>query len=76
MRFFKPRKEIIERTIEFTVTPIDAKALHIKRTGSYILQLDYTVNEQVAKEILEKLRQSTGAKWGILQGGARVIEVV
>jgi hypothetical protein len=75
MRLFKRKEVIIERRIEFSVTPIDAKAFHIKRTGSYILQLDYTVNEQVAKEILDKLKQSTGAKWGIIQGGARVIEV-
>lgn len=72
---FKRKEVIIDRRIEFTVTPIDAKAMHIKRTGSYILQLDYAVPAEVCEKMSKQLREATGAKWIIIQNGARVIEV-
>lgn len=75
MKLFKRKEVIIERRVEFTVTPIEAKALHIKRTGSYILQMDHSITNQAAQEMITMLKKSTGAHWVIIQGGGRVIEV-
>lgn len=65
----KPKK--VE--IEFRVNVVNGEALHIKRTGSYILQLDHNLPQQELVNLAKKLRYDTGAKWVIVQGGAKVI---
>lgn len=65
--FNKKRKQI-ERTIEFQVNVVNAEAINIKKTGSYILQVDnYLPTEQLNK-MLKTLKNETGAKWIVIQG--------
>lgn len=65
----KPQKIEIEHQIKIE----NAEALHIKKTGSYILCLQSYVNDEQAKDIIKKMEKQTGAKWMIIQGGAKVI---
>lgn len=69
---FKRKKHII--THEHQVTIANAEAMHIKRTGSYILQLETTLDQEQLAKIAKMLREGTGAKWIIVQGGAKVIQ--
>lgn len=72
MIFRRKVKELPKREIEFQVNVVGAEAMHIKRTGSYILQLDYNMPNQQIDEMIKKLKASTGANWVIVQGGAKV----
>ena len=72
MIFNRKPKQLPKREIEFSVNIVNAKALHIKRTGSYILQLSATLPMSEVQRISKELREVTGAKWVIVQGGARV----
>jgi len=65
----KPKK--VE--VEFRVNIVNGEALHIKRTGSYILQIDHSLPREQLNNLMKMLRESTGAKWVIVQGGAKVI---
>lgn len=69
---FKPKKLMIMH--EHQVTIAKAEAMHIKRTGSYILQLENTLPLEQIEKITKMLRQSTGAKWIVVQGGAKVVK--
>jgi hypothetical protein len=69
---FRRKKLII--THEHQVSISKAEAMHIKRTGSYILQLENTLPMEQIEKITKMLRQSTGAKWIVVQGGAKVIQ--
>jgi hypothetical protein len=72
--FRRKAKELPKREIEFQVNVIGAEALHIKRTGSYILQLDQNIPMVQVDEMTKKLKASTGANWVIVLGGARVVK--
>jgi hypothetical protein len=72
MIFKRKPKELPKREIEFQVNIVDAQALHIKRTGSYILQLNQSLPMSECDKIIKQLKQQTGAKWVIVQGNARV----
>ena len=72
MIFNRKPKELPKREIEFQVTIVDAQALHIKRTGSYILQLNQNLPQSECAKIVKQLKEQTGAKWVIVQGNARV----
>ena len=72
MIFKRKIKEMPKREIEFRVNIIDAHALHIKRTGSYILQLNGNLPASECAKIVKQLREQTGAKWVVVQGNASV----
>lgn len=72
MIFKRKVKELPKREIEFHVNVVGAEALHIKRTGTYILEVDTLMNRESVNDILKTLRQQTGAKWILMQGGAKV----
>ena len=72
MIFKRNPKELPKREIEFQINIVDAQALHIKRTGSYILQLNQSLPMSECDKIIKQLKQQTGAKWVIVQGNARV----
>lgn len=75
MRLWKRYDKVkVGEVIEIKVKLIEAEALHIKRTGSYILQLDRPMPMSEMHELLKRLRESTGAKWVILNAGCKVIE--
>ena len=65
----KPQKIEIEHQIKIE----NAEALHIKKTGSYILCLESYVNNEQARDIIKIMEKKTGAKWIIVQGGAKVV---
>lgn len=72
MIFRRKAKELPKREIEFKINVINAEALHIKRTGSYVLQLSATLPMSEVQKIAKQLREETGAKWVVVQGGSRV----
>lgn len=65
--FNKKRKQI-ERTIEFQVNVVNAEAINIKKTGSYILQVDNCLPTEQLNKMLKTLKNETGAKWIVIQG--------
>ena len=75
MRFWKKHDKVkVGEVIEIKVQVIPAEAMHIKRTGSYVLQLQNTLPAEECAKIIKQLREQTGAKWVIVQGGAKVME--
>ena len=65
---FKKKQKKTEVTIEHRVNVINAEAINIKKTGSYILQIDNYMNGAQLNEILKTLKNETGAKWIAIQG--------
>ena len=71
---FKKKIKATQKTIEFQVNIVNAEAINIKKTGSYILQVDHHIPTQQLSQMLETLKDQTGAKWIIVQG--RDVKVV
>lgn len=74
MIFRRKVKQLPKREIEFRINIVEAQAMHIKRTGSYILQLDHQLPSSELQKMSKQLRDSTGAKWVIVQAGATVLK--
>ena len=70
--FRRKPKELPKREIEFQVNVIGAQAMHIKRTGSYVLELERPLPNEELNRIIKQLREQTGAKWVIVQGSVKV----
>ena len=71
---FKKRQKMVEKTIEFQVNVVNAEAINIKKTGSYILQIDHYMPTQSLDEMIKTLKKETGAKWIVVQGsGVKVV---
>ena len=71
---FKRKKQIVDKTIEFQVNVVNAEAINIKKTGSYILQVDHHLPAQSLNEMIKTLKKETGAKWIVVQGsGVKVV---
>ena len=71
---FKRKKQIVDKTIEFQVNVVNAEAINIKKTGSYILQIDHHLPAQSLNEMVKTLKKETGAKWIVVQGsGVKVV---
>lgn len=71
---FKKKQMPIQKTIEFEVNVINAEAINIKKTGSYILQVDSYLPSAELNQMLKTLKKETGAKWIIVQGkGVKVV---
>ena len=66
---FKRKQKPIQKTIEFQVNVVNAEAINIKKTGSYILQVDHHMPTEQVNQMLKTLKNETGAKWIIVQGG-------
>lgn len=66
---FRKKIKPIEKTIEFQVNVVNAEAINIKKTGSYILQVDHHMPIEQVNQMLKTLKNETGAKWIIVQGG-------
>jgi hypothetical protein len=66
---FKKKKQQRDVNIEYQVRVIDAEAVNIKKTGSYILQVDNHLPGEILNQMLKTLKKETGAKWIIVQGG-------
>ncbi len=69
---FKRKGCIEERHITFDVSIVEAKAMHIRKGGSYILELDYQMPREEINKVLKTLKETTGAKWIVIQGGLHV----
>ena len=67
---FKKNEKRIERTIEFQVKVVNADAINIKKTGSYILQVDNHMPTEMVNSMLKTLKKETGAKWILIQGSS------
>ena len=67
---FKKKREQIERSIEFQVNVINAEAINIKKTGSYILQVESYLPVEQLNQMLKTLKEQTGAKWIVIQGSS------
>ena len=65
---FKKKQKMKEVTIEHRVNFINAEAINIKKSGSYILQIDNYMNLEQLNEVLKTLKKETGAKWIAIQG--------
>jgi hypothetical protein len=71
---FKRKQKLVEKTIEFQVNVVNAEAINIKKTGSYILQIDHNLPAQSLNEMIKTLKKETGAKWIVVQGsGVKVV---
>ena len=61
-------------TIEHQINVVNAEAINIKKTGSYILQVDNYLPTERLNEMLQTLKKETGAKWIVIQGsGVKVV---
>jgi hypothetical protein len=69
---FKRKGCVEERHITFDVNVVDAAAMHIRKNGSYVLELDYNMPKEVIDKTLRQLKETTGAKWIVIQGGLHV----
>ena len=71
---FKRKQQQIAKTIEFQVNVVNAEAINIKKTGSYILQVDHHLPTESLNDMIKTLKKETGAKWIVVQGsGIKVI---
>ena len=71
---FKRKNQRVEKTVEFQVNVVNAEAINIKKTGSYILQIDHHLPAQSLDDIIKTLKKETGAKWIVVQGsGVKVV---
>ena len=71
---FKRKQQRVEKTIEFQVNVVNAEAINIKKTGSYILQVDHHLPTESLNNMLKTLKKETGAKWIVVQGsGVKVV---
>jgi hypothetical protein len=66
---FKKKEDSRQIEVEFRVNVVNAEAIHIKKTGSYILQVDHHMPREQLNEMLKTLKKVTGAKWIVVQGG-------
>ena len=66
---FKKKQQPRDVNIEYQVRVIEAEAVNIKKTGSYILQVDNNLPGEILNQMLKTLKKETGAKWIIVQGG-------
>lgn len=55
-------------SIEHRINFVNAEAINIKKSGSYILQIDNYMSGEQLNEILKTLKKETGAKWIAIQG--------
>ena len=74
MIFKRKPKELPKREIEFQVNVVGAQAMHIKRTGTYVLEMDHSLPKEQLNDIIKQLRAQTGAKWIIVQGSVKVMK--
>jgi ribosomal protein S16 len=71
---FKRKQKSVEKTIEFQVNVVNAEAINIKKTGTYILQIDHYMPTHSLNDMIKTLKKETGAKWIIVQGsGVKVV---
>jgi thioredoxin-related protein len=69
---FKKKGCIEQKHITFDVNVIGATALHIKKGGTYILEVPSYLPSEELNKVLKMLKETTGSKWIILQGGTTV----
>lgn len=67
---FNRKKKQTDRTIEFQVNIVNAEAINIKKSGSYILQVDNYLPTEQLNNMLKTLKNETGAKWIVIQGSS------
>ena len=67
---FKKKEKHIHRNIEFQVNVVNAEAINIKKTGSYILQVDNHLPTEQLNQMIQTLKKQTGAKWIVIQGSS------
>lgn len=65
---FRKKQKNTQIAIEHRINFVNAEVINIKKTGSYILQIENYVNEEQLNEILKTLKKQTGAKWIAIQG--------
>lgn len=71
---FNRKQKQIQKTIEFQVNVVNAEAINIKKTGSYILQVDHHLPTESLNDMIKTLKKETGAKWIVVQGsGVKVV---
>ena len=71
---FKRKQKLVEKTIEFQVNLVNAEAINIKKTGSYILQVDHHLPTESLNDMIKTLKKETGAKWIVIRGsGVKVV---
>jgi len=69
---FKKKGCIEQKHITFDVNVVDATALHIRKSGTYILEVPNYLPSEELNKMLKILKETTGAKWIVLQGGTTV----
>jgi thioredoxin-related protein len=69
---FKKKGCIEQKHITFDVNVVDATALHIRKGGTYILEVPNYLPSEELNKMLKILKETTGAKWIVLQGGTTV----
>lgn len=65
---FRKKQKKTQIAIEHRINFVNAEVINIKKTGSYILQIDNYMNEEQLNQILKTLKKQTGAKWIAIQG--------
>jgi len=72
---FKKKGCVEQKHITFDVNVIGATALQVKKGGTYILEISNYLPHEELNKMLKILKETTGAKWIILQGGTTVRKV-
>lgn len=72
---FRRKRVIEDRHITYDVNLVDATALHIRKGGSYVLEIPNYLPHSELDKMIKMLKEQTGAKWIIVQGGSTVRKV-
>jgi hypothetical protein len=72
---FRKQKQCQERHITFDVNLVEANAMHIRKGGCYILEVPNYLPTQELDKVIKSLKETTGAKWIVIQGGSTVRKV-
>lgn len=72
---FRKQKQCQERHITFDVNVVEATALKINKGGAYILEVPNYLPSEELNKMIKILKETTGSKWIVLQGGTTVRKV-
>lgn len=69
---FKRKEKIVRTEIDMQVNLINAEVLRIVKNGTYIVQFNQLLPNSQMREVCEKLKSTTGAKFIVMSGNAQI----
>lgn len=72
---FKRKEKIVRTEVDIQVNLVQGEIVRIAKNGTYILQIPQMLPLSYLKEITEKLKKETGAKFVVIQYNAEIWRV-